>query len=140
MSFFTRRAPSTTSTSSKPRTSLSTSCVIADSAILTGSHLITIMPDAIVQPRAKINATHGAVSVGEGCIICERASIGLVDAEQSGKARATGEVVLGKNITVEIAAVVEARSIGDHTTIEAGAKVGKAAVIGKVGTALSRQY
>jgi len=41
-------------------------------------------------------------------------------------------VELGKNVTVEAGATVEAQSIGEGTVIEFDAKIGKGSVLGKV--------
>ena len=43
-------------------------------------------------------------------------------------------VILEKNVTVEAGAMVEAKFVGEGTTIELGARIGKGAILGKVGT------
>ena len=116
----------------KPPTSLSSTCVVSDTASLSGTHLITILGNAIIHPRAKIVAIYGPVTIGEGCVVCERGSVGLLTEEDEDKVIATKGVSLEKNVTVEAAAIVEARRVGEGTTIELAAKLGKGAVIGKV--------
>ena len=121
------------STAPKPPTSLSPSTVIADAAVLIGTHRITLGPNTIIHPRAKLNSTHGPITLGEGCIVCERAAVGLSTA---GKDDSDG-VVLGKNVVIEATAVVEAAEIGEGSIIEVGAQVGRGAMIGKVCSSFS---
>ena len=120
------------STAPKPPTSISSSCVIAESAILIGTDLITIDANVVLQPRAKLDSTYGPVTIGEGCILWERASIGLLSEVEDEEGIISEGVELGKNVTVEAGAVVEAQSIGEGTVIESGATVGKGSVLGKV--------
>jgi len=116
----------------KPPSSLSPTCVIAETASLTGTNLITLSANAVLQPRAKIIATYAPVVIGEGCIVCEKASIGLLNAESDEEQDSGIGVILEKNVTVEAGAVVEAKFVGEGTTIELGAKIGKGAILGKV--------
>ncbi|MCJ1472195.1 hypothetical protein MMC13_000842 [Lambiella insularis] len=113
----------------KPPTSLASNCVIAETASLTGSKMVTIAANTILHPRAMIVTTHSPVMLGEGCIICERASIGQLTAEAHGNSR---DVVLDRNVVVEAGAVVEAEFVGEGTIVELGAKVGRGAVLGKI--------
>ena len=113
----------------KAPTSIAPTCVIADTAVLTGIHLITISANAILHPRARINSTHGPVTIGEGCIVSEKTSIGFLSpTEEDGPLG----MILENDVVVEPAAVVEGRTIGQGTTLEAGSKVCAGAVIGKV--------
>lgn len=110
-----------------PQTSLS------PQATLVGSYPITLGASCVIQLRAKLVAVHGPVSVGEGSVVCERASVGLLDADaKDGKDGGGGPVVLQKGVVVECGAVVEARVIGEGSVVEVGAKVGRGAVVGKV--------
>jgi len=109
-------------------TSIDPSAVVAKFAVLTGNHPITIGAGAVLHPYSKIISNEGPVVIGEGCVIWEKAVVGIDgghDSEQS--------VVLGKNVVVESGAVVEAKEVGEGTTIEALAKVGVGARVGKVG-------
>lgn len=120
------------SSAPKPPTSISSSCVVDNTAVLTGTGLITISANAVLNPRAKLDSTYGPVTIGDGCIIWERASIGLLSKVQDEEGIISEGVELGKNVTVEAAATVEAQSIGNGTVIEFGAKIGKGSVLGKV--------
>ena len=116
----------------KPPTVISSSCVIAETATLIGTGLITISSNAVLHPRAKIVSIHGPVTLNDGCIVCERASVGLLTAEEDEDAPAIVGVTLEKNVIVEAAATVEASYIGEGTIIECGAKIGRGALLGKV--------
>lgn len=145
------RDPRRTSTAPSKRTSLlprpssiavDPSALIAQHAQLTGTHPITIGPGAVLHPHAKVNSTGSVVMLGEGCVVFERARVGVADVgevpgfdrRQSGTymgGRGEG-VVLGRNVVVETGAVVEAAEVGEGSVVESGAVVGRGAVIGKV--------
>ena len=145
------RDPRRTSTAPSKRTSLlprpssiavDPSALIAQHAQLTGTHPITIGPGAVLHPHAKVNSTGSVVMLGEGCVVFERARVGVADVgevpgfdrRQSGTymgARGEG-VVLGRNVVVETGAVVEAAEVGEGSVVESGAVVGRGAVVGKV--------
>ncbi|MCJ1246170.1 hypothetical protein MMC30_003375 [Trapelia coarctata] len=129
MSAATRRPAST---APKPPTSISASCIIAETATLMGTYLITVATNAVIQPRAKLDSTYGPVTIGDGCIVWERASIGLLSEVEDEEGIISEGVELGKNVTVEAGAIVEAQSIGEGTVIEVGARIGKGSVLGKV--------
>lgn len=82
----------------------------------------------IVQLRTRLTSSHGPIGVGDGCIIFERASIGLLSPPRNEK-EAKG-VTLSPGVLIETGAVVEGVSIGPYTIIEAGAKIGKGTVVG----------
>lgn len=67
-------------------------------------------------------------------MLCERASVGVLNADGEGGKEDEGEggVVLGKGVVVECGAVVEARVVGEGSVVEVGARVGRGAVVGKV--------
>lgn len=117
------------STLPKPPTVLSPSVTISDTALLTGTHPITIHENTVVHPRVTLFSVHAPLTIGNTCIISDRAQIGLqaISADQSAEG-----VVLEDAVIVEVNAVVEAKSIGMGSVIETGAVVGKGAVIGKV--------
>lgn len=81
-----------------------------------------------MQLRARLTSNYGPISVGDGCIISERASIGLLSSPQNEK-EAKG-VRLSSGVLIETCAVVQGASIGAYTIIEAGAKIGKGTVVG----------
>ena len=150
----TSRARPTSSLPKAP-TNLSPKAVIADTAVLTGLHLITIGANAVLHPRARVNSTYAPVTIGAGCVVSERACVGLLqepddneggegekgDAEERsgdadvgpGRENSRDGVVLEENVVLEPAAIVEAARVGQSTVMEAGSKIGAGAVIGKVG-------
>ncbi|KAF1984269.1 trimeric LpxA-like protein [Aulographum hederae CBS 113979] len=111
--------------------------IIANHALLTGIHPITISQNAILHPYCKVYSTECPVEIGEGCIISERASVGLSSGDQNdrleeGKVHKVQLMVsLGREVNVENGATVEAAEIGDGTIIQIDAKVGAGSVVGK---------
>ncbi|KAK8194984.1 trimeric LpxA-like protein [Phyllosticta capitalensis] len=117
----------TTSALPKPPVSVHESAIIANHAVLTGHHTITIMAGAIIHPQAKIYSLHGPVVIDEGCIVYEAATVGISELEgDHGRG-----VMLDKNVVVESGAVVEAALVGESTVIGTNVKVGFSAVVGK---------
>ncbi|KAH8801625.1 trimeric LpxA-like protein [Xylogone sp. PMI_703] len=112
----------------KAPTSFAPSLVIADLASLTGTHLITLGAKSVVNPRTRLNSTHGPITVGSNCILSEKSLIGLQSAPSPDQEQG---VVIGDYVIVEFGATVEAKKIGDGSLIEINAKVGKGAVLGK---------
>ncbi|KAI9814622.1 MAG: hypothetical protein M1827_003178 [Pycnora praestabilis] len=135
----------------KPPTALSPTCVISETAQLVGTQLVTVFANTVVHPKAKLLSTLGTVVVGEGCIVCEKAVVGLGAAEaeekikgKTGVIKGSGDgggdidegerqegVVLEQGVVVEVGALVEARRVGEGTVVEVGAKIGRGCVIGK---------
>lgn len=107
----------------KPPVDFSPSIVVAETALLTGTHRIRIASNTVIHPRAKLNSTLGPITIGSHCIISERTQITAQNAEG---------LTIGDGVIVEVNAVVEAKEIGEGTTVEVGVKVGKGAVVGKV--------
>lgn len=79
----------------------------------------------MIHLRSKLNSAHGTIAIGEGCIIGERAAVGLQGEGGQG-------VVIGKGVVVEAGARVEG-SLGEGSVVEAGGIVGRGASVGKVG-------
>lgn len=52
------------------------SATIADTAIFQGTYPVTIGAGTVIHPRARFYAFEGPISVGDGCIISEKAIIG----------------------------------------------------------------
>jgi dynactin-6 len=118
----------------KPPVSFTPTMIIADNASLTGTHRITIGANTVVHPRAKLTSAHAPITIGDNCIISERSSTGF----QSRAAEYEVEgAVLGNGVVVEPGAVVEAKEVGEGCVIEANAKIGKGAILGKVGIQFS---
>ncbi|KAI1343108.1 trimeric LpxA-like protein [Xylariaceae sp. FL0016] len=108
------------------------SLTIADSALLTGNHTINIGPDSVIHPRARLDSTHGRLTIGRRCIVHERASVGGISSDPRPSESRDG-VVIGDYTTVEVGAVVESggTSIGEGSTVGVNCRVGKGAQIGK---------
>ena len=119
---------------SKPTTTIYPSAIVAEKAILTGPHRITIGANSAIHPFAKIVSNGGPVTIGENVIIKERAIVGIADngGEVDMRETGNGEVVLEDSVTIESSAVVEASTIGEGSTIDVGARAGAGARIGKV--------
>jgi len=119
----------------------SSTAIIADSAILTGTHTITLRTESLVHPRAKLDAALGPVDVGKRAIMHERTHVGAAPASAADVGSAssgTGGVTLGDYVTVQACAVVEAGGtvVGEGSVVGVGALVGRGAVIGDVCTLL----
>lgn len=125
------------------------SVLVAQHAGFTGTQPITVGPNAVLHPHAKVSSTLAPVVIGENVVLWERTKIGVgmgdsvEDSKRSSIASmasrtsvrhsSRGEgTVLGRNVTVESTAVVEAAEVGEGSVIEVGAYVGKGCVIGKV--------
>ena len=64
-------------------------------------------------------------------MVCERAVVGIV--ERIGGAGGAGGVKVGRGVVVESEARVEAREVGEGSVVGVRARVGRGAVVGKVG-------
>lgn len=116
----------------KPPVNFSSSLIISDNAILTGTHSITIQSETVVHPRCRFESSQGSILVGRRCIIQERAHIGAPG--EGGDSPNAGGVVLGDYVQVEVGVVIETggTDIGEGTLIQVGSKIGKGAKVGKV--------
>jgi dynactin-6 len=114
-----------------PPVHFSSSITIAESAVLTGTHSISISSESVVHPRAKLDSLAGRIIVGRRCVVHERATLGAVGT--SGRVTEAA-VTLGDYVTVEVGAAVEAGEtvIGEGTVVGVGSRVGAGAVVGKV--------
>ena len=117
----------------RPRVNLE-QCTISDHAALVGSKTITVKENSVIHLRARLDSTHGNGTVGRNCIVSERARIGLQH-KVDRSAIQEDEVELEDFVTVGPNAVVEARKVGFGSDVEAGARIGKGAVIGQVSVA-----
>ncbi|KAJ5482975.1 hypothetical protein N7539_006421 [Penicillium diatomitis] len=59
------------------------SATIADTAVFQGTYPVTIGAGTIVHPRAKFYSFEGPISIGDGCIISEKAVIGAAPGTSS---------------------------------------------------------
>ncbi|KAL1869698.1 hypothetical protein VTK73DRAFT_3035 [Phialemonium thermophilum] len=114
----------------KPPVQFSSSITIADSAILTGSHLIAISSESVIHPRARLDSLGGPISIGRRCIVHERSLLGAMGSEGRITEKA---VTIGDYATIDVGAVVEAEDtvIGEGSVVGVGCKIGRGAIIGK---------
>ncbi|KAK3110394.1 hypothetical protein LTR53_015362 [Teratosphaeriaceae sp. CCFEE 6253] len=111
--------------STKPPCTIHPSAIVSDKAQITGSHQVEIGENAVIHPYAKIRAEGGRVVIGKYSMVYEHAVVGTAEGTSP------VDVTIGDFAVVETGAVVEAKSIGDATTIEVKSVVGKGAVLGK---------
>ncbi|KAG9193920.1 hypothetical protein G6011_03955 [Alternaria panax] len=143
-------APKRTSILPKPTSIfLDTTVLIAQHAQITGTHPVTIGPNTVLHPHSKLSSAVAPVVLGEGCVVFERAKVGvgmgddLEGKRGGGMAASQGRAhmrvesmrsegtVLGRNVVVDSGAVVEAAEVGEGSVIEVGAVVGRGSMIGK---------
>lgn len=117
----------------KPPTSLHSSAIIANHAVLTGTYSISIGANTVIHPHAKIVSTYCPVEIGSGCIISEKAVIGLSDFSQDlgDMTRLPDKIVVHDHVKVESSALVEAVEVGEGSTVDVDAKLGAGARVGK---------
>lgn len=122
--------PAVSNTGPRPPVNFSSSLTVSDSAILVGTHSVTIQSESVLHPRCKLESTNGSILMGRRCIVHERVHIGAVGDEE-----ASGGIALGDYVIVEVGAVVEAggTEIGSDTVIGVRSRIGHGAIIGKVG-------
>ena len=79
-------------------------------------------------------STHGPVTIGEGCIVSERAMVGVTSrAENTDGGHGPCHTNLARDVVLEPTAVVEAgASIGAGGMLEVGSRIGARAVLGTV--------
>ena len=121
----------------KPPATIDPSAILANHATITGTFPITVGANVVLNPYSKIISTIGPVEIGEGCVIWERATVGInVEAGARDEDEDSGHggtfVMLERNCVVESGAQVSAKLVGEGTIIEAFASVGEGCVIGKV--------
>ncbi|CAN9177876.1 unnamed protein product [Alternaria alternata] len=143
-------APKRTSLLPKPSSIfLDSTVLIAQHAQITGTHPVTIGPNTVLHPHSKLSSAVAPVVLGEGCVVFERAKVGVGMGDEEGKrgsmappaARSSAHMrvesmrsegtVLGRNVVVDSGAVVEAAEVGEGSVIEVGAVVGRGTIIGK---------
>ena len=74
--------------------------------------------------------------MGKACILSERSTVGL----QAPSTNQPEGVIIEDYVVLEVGAVVEAKRVGEGSVIEINARVGKGAVIGKVGVLQSTPW
>lgn len=105
----------------KPPCTIHPSAIVADKATITGSHAVELGEHTVLHPFAKIRAESGKVTIGRSSIVCETAVVG-----------GECDVQIGDGVVIGSGAMIEAKTIGNGTIIEARVKIGRGAVIGKV--------
>ncbi|KAF2136990.1 uncharacterized protein K452DRAFT_302286 [Aplosporella prunicola CBS 121167] len=116
------------STLPKAPASIHPAATVANHAVLTGHHAITISAGAVLHPHCKVTSVHGPVVIGEGCIIYEKAVVGI---EGDGEAESGRGVVLDRNVVVESGAVVEAALVGEGAVVGVEGRVGVGSAVGR---------
>ena len=128
---------STAPSAPKPPATIDPSAILANHATVTGMFPITVGANVVLNPYSKVLSNAGPVEIGEGCVIWERAVVGInVEAgarDEDDDAGLGGTfVMLERNCVIESGAQVSAKIVGEGTVIEAFASVGEGCVIGKV--------
>ncbi|KAK4545884.1 hypothetical protein LTR36_002448 [Oleoguttula mirabilis] len=100
------------------------SAIVADKAQITGAHAVEIGENAVIHPYAKIRAEGGKVVIGNNSMVYERAVVGVAEGGEQ-------DVVIGEGVNIDTGAVIEAKNIGDGSTIEVNAIIGKGTVLGR---------
>lgn len=133
----TKRTTSSTTAipAAKPTTKVHSLAIIADRAQLIGPHTITIDSHTILHPYCKLSASSGNITIGVNCIIAEKALVGSSDSSspsRPGEEETGGEdCIVAEGVSIESAAQVSGKRIGEWSTIGVGATVAKGAVVGK---------
>lgn len=109
----------------KPPCTIHPSAIIADKAQITGSHQVAIGESAVIHPYARIRAEGGRVTIGKNTVVYERAVVGTAEGVGG------GDVSIGDYVNIESGALVEAKSVGDGSTVEVNAMIREGAVLGE---------
>lgn len=113
----------------RPPCDLHATLIISEKAILKGSHRITIGANTVLHPYAKLDATHGPVTIGQYCIIDEHAIIGIQSHESDHN---TNGVMIDDYVNVGVRANIEASTLGKGTAIQACASCERDSIVGSV--------
>ncbi|KAK4502992.1 hypothetical protein PRZ48_006419 [Zasmidium cellare] len=118
-------APSSRPSDTTPRPPLKihSLAIVADRAQITGTHPITIGPNTIIHPHARLRAEKAPITIGANCSISEKALISTSEGPQ--------ECVIGDGVDIQGDAVVEGARVGDWSLIEVGAKVERLSAVGR---------
>ncbi|KAI4095948.1 MAG: hypothetical protein LQ344_001329 [Seirophora lacunosa] len=97
-------------------------------------HPLTLHPNAYIHLRAHLDTTHCAVTIGESCIVSEKAVVGSVSStaeppsqgdeiqlKQEEKEKEEEVIMLGNHVVLESKSIVEAGArVGAGTVVEIG--------------------
>ncbi|KAF3905389.1 hypothetical protein ABW21_db0205613 [Orbilia brochopaga] len=114
-------ASSSSSSAPLPPLSIDPSVLLSDAISFSGTFPITLGANTILHPRCKLNSTEGPIIVGSNCIVSEKTQLIAPDADG---------LVLGDYVLIEVNCTIHAARIGEGTSIEVGAKLGKGCRIG----------
>lgn len=120
-----------TSKAGLPPISSSPTTLVHPTVSIAGTHPITLGPNVIVQLRTRLTSTYGFIEIGQDSIVGEKATLGQTSPDNSSSENERSGTDIGPGVLIEYGAIIEAARIGAHTIIEAGAKIGKGAVIGE---------
>ena len=112
-----------------PPTIIHPTAVVSPTASLTGVYPIAIGANSIIHLRAKLDSSYGSITIRDGCIVGERAFIGL---PSEGKAHGSEGIVVGSGALIDSEARVLG-SIGNGSVVEVGAVMETGSRIGLVG-------
>ncbi|EWC45290.1 hypothetical protein DRE_06017 [Drechslerella stenobrocha 248] len=119
-----RQRPGASSSSSSaplPPLSIDPSALLSDAISFSGTYPITIGANTILHPRCKLNSADGPIIIGSNCIVSEKTQLVAPDVDG---------LVVGDYVLVEVNCTIHAARIGEGTSIEVGAKLGKGCRIG----------
>ncbi|KAF2431639.1 hypothetical protein EJ08DRAFT_171969 [Tothia fuscella] len=124
---------STVPTPPKPPTSIHPTAIIANHALLIGTHLITIGAHTVIHPYARIISTEGPVTIGDGCVIWEKATVGMMGGDSSSDGdEGVLETKLDDNVVIESCATVGMGAVlGDGCVVEGFGVVEGGATLGR---------
>ncbi|OAA62687.1 transferase hexapeptide domain containing protein [Niveomyces insectorum RCEF 264] len=115
------------------------SIVMADNVAVVGTFPVTVSGDAVVHPRARLDAQAGPVNIGRRCIVAERAVVGGATGSPESTTAPEGSVTLADYVSVETGAAVAAGAVvGQGSVVQARSLVGAGAVIGRYCTLAPR--
>lgn len=60
----------------RPPLAIHPTATIAETAVIHGTHQISIGPGTVIHPRARLLSYEGPIQIGDGCIISEKSTIG----------------------------------------------------------------
>jgi dynactin-6 len=88
--------------------------------------------ETLIHPRSRFESHFGSILIGRRCLVYEQAHLGARPADITNAK--PGGIALGDYVTIEAKCVIEAggTEIGESTLIQAGAKIGSGAKVGKV--------
>ncbi|KAL1964050.1 hypothetical protein VTN77DRAFT_7596 [Rasamsonia byssochlamydoides] len=108
----------------RPPLAIHPTTTIAETAVIHGTHQISIGAGTVIHPRARIFSFEGPVHIGDGCIISEKSTVG--GAATTIPTAATASGASGTITTTRISSSV---TIGPYAAVLPGAYVRSAAVI-----------